>query len=110
MPLVRVNVDQALQVGDALVLEALQLIGEVADPVGQAVGQRRLAEAAVPAARPVRDGLRLEDDDAQRRVRVGQGDRGPQPGEPATDDDDIGRRVAGRAAARRSDRARAASS
>ena len=89
------ELDQALEVGDALVLEALELVGEVEDPVRQAVGQRRLAEPAVAAARPVGDGLGLEDDDPERRVRVGQRDRGPQPGEPATDDDDVGRRVAG---------------
>ena len=32
--------------------------------------------------------------DPERRIRVGQRDRRPQPGEPATDDDDVGRRVA----------------
>ena len=59
--------DQLAQVGEALGLEPIELVGEVADAVGQAVGQRRLAEAAVPAARPERDRLRLEDDDPQRR-------------------------------------------
>ena len=61
----RVNAIRPCEVGDALVLEALELVGEVEDPVGQAVGQRRLAEPAVPAARPVRDGLRLQDHDPQ---------------------------------------------
>ena len=83
------EVDEALEVVDALVLEPLQLVGEVADAVGQAVGQARLAEAAVATARPERHGLRLEDDDAQGRVRVGQGDRRPQAGEAAADDGDI---------------------
>ena len=89
MPCSRVNATSAREVVDALVLEALELVGEVADPVREAVGQARLAEAAVPAARPERDGLRLEDGDPQRRIRVGQGDRGPQPGEPGADDGDV---------------------
>ena len=51
------ELDQVPQVVDALLLEALELVGEVADPVGQAVGQARLAEAAVPSARAEADGL-----------------------------------------------------
>ena len=94
MPWSRVNAMRPAQVVDALALEALELVGEVADPVGQAVGQARLAEAAVPAAGAERDGLRLEDHDAQRRVGVGQRDRGPQAGEPGPDDRDVGRRAA----------------
>ena len=61
--------DQGLEVVDALPLEPRQLVGEVLDPVGQAVGQARLAEAAVAAAGAERDGLRLEDGDAQRSGR-----------------------------------------
>ncbi len=81
--------DEPGEVVDALALEALELVGEVADPVREAVGQARLAEAAVPAAGPEGDGLGLEDDDPQRRVRVGQRDRRPEPGEPGADDRDI---------------------
>ena len=90
--------DRAREVLDALALEPLQLVGEVPDAVGQAVGQARLAEAAVATARAEGDGLRLEDGDAQRRVRVGQGDRGPQPGEPGADDGDVDGRARSRAA------------
>ena len=91
------EVDQGPEVVDALLLEALELVREVADAVGQAVGQARLAEATVPADRAVADGLRLEDRDPQARVRVGQRERGPQAGEPATDDRDVDVEAAPRA-------------
>jgi hypothetical protein len=81
--------DQLAQVGEPLGLEPLELVRKVADPVGQAVGQRRLAEAAVPAGRPERDGLSLEDDHPQARIRVGQGERRPQAGEATPDDEDV---------------------
>ena len=63
----------------------------------------RLAEQKPPfrplAPKPTR--LRLEDDNPESRVRVGQGDRRPEPGEPAADDHDVGGtrhpRAAGRA-------------
>ncbi len=79
----------------------LELVGEVPDPVGQPVRQRRLAEPAVPPARPERDGLRLEDDHAQAGCRVGQRERRPQAREPGPDHDDVGGRVAEQAADRR---------
>ena len=69
-----------------------ELVGEVADAVREAVGQAGQAEAAVAAARAVTDRVGLEDRHPQRGVRVGQRDRGPQPGEPATDHDDVRRR------------------
>ena len=104
--------DEPVEVVDALALEALQLVGEVPDAVGEAVGQARLAEAAVAAGRPERDGLRLQDDDPQRRVRVGQRDRRPEAREPGADDRDVdGRGRSPRPAAdRRAGPARAASS
>ena len=81
---------------------SLELVGEVLDPVGQAMGQAGLAEPAVATARPERDRLRLEDHDRQRRVRVGQGDGRPQPREPGADDGHVGgQALAGRPAAGR---------
>ena len=53
----------------------------------------RLAEAAVPAARPEGDRVRLQDDDVERGSVSVRASRGPQPGEPGPDDDDIGRRA-----------------
>ncbi len=85
---------QAAQVVEALPLEDLELIGEVPDPVGQAVRQRRLAEPAVPPAGAERDGLRLEDGHPQAGCRVGQRQRRPQAREPGADHDDVGGRVA----------------
>jgi hypothetical protein len=82
--------DQLGEVAKALVLERRELVAEVEDPVRETVGERRLAEAAIPAARPEPDRLGLEDDDAQPRIRVGQRDRGPEPGEPGPDDRDVG--------------------
>ena len=70
-------------------LEPLSSSGKCLMPVGQAVGQAGLAEPAVAAARAEAHRLRLEDGDAQRRVRVGQGDRRPQPGEAAAHDGDV---------------------
>ena len=55
MPCSRVNAIERPEVVDAFALEALELVGEVLDAVGQAVGQARLAEAAVAAARPEGD-------------------------------------------------------
>ena len=55
MPCSRVKVTSPREVVDALPLEALELVGEVADPVREPVGQARLAEAAVAAAGPEGD-------------------------------------------------------
>ena len=100
MPCARVNSIRPVEVGDALVFETLQLVREVQDPVGQAVRQAASQNPPFRPLAPNDDGLRLEHDDPERRVRVGQRDRRPQPGEPAADDDDVGRRVARPAAAR----------
>ena len=81
--------DETGQVVDALAFERFQLVGEVADAVGQAVRQAGLAEAAVPPTGAESDGLRLEDRDAQRRVGIGQRDRGPQAREPGPHDGDV---------------------
>lgn len=81
--------DQAGEVVAALPLEALELVREMADAVGEPVGQACLAEPAVAPRRTERHGLRLQHDHAQGRVRIGQGDRGPQAREPSPDDDDI---------------------
>ena len=89
-PLVAHERDELAQVAHALRLEDVDLVGEVAHAVVQAVGQRRCAEPAVPAARAVAHAVGLEDHDPQRRVGVDEGDRRPQPGEPAADDDDVG--------------------
>ena len=83
--------DELAQVADALRLEPLELVGEVEEPVVEPVGERRGAEAAVAAAGALGDPVGLEHDDAQRRVRLEQADRGPQPGEPAADDRDVRR-------------------
>ena len=87
-------------------LEQRELVGEVADAVGQAVGQAGLAEAAVAAARPEPDGLLLEDDHPQGRVGVGQRDGGPEPGEAGPDDRDVRVEVAPQRRSRRPGRAR----
>ena len=89
MPSSRTNAISPREVAPALGLEPVDLLGEVEQPVRQAVGQPRLAEAAVAAARAPADALGLEDDDAEPGVRVEQPDRRPQAGEPAADDGDI---------------------
>ena len=84
-------------------LEQVDLVREVALAVGPSVDQARLAEAAVAAARPEPDEGRLDDDDPQGRVGLGQPDRRPQAGEPGPDD----RHVGSRGAAQRRTRVRA---
>src|SRR4051812_9093150 len=49
-PMLASECDEPREVREAFALEEIELVPEVEDPVGQAVGQRRLAEAAVPAA------------------------------------------------------------
>ena len=78
--------DQLLEVLDPLLLQPRQLVGEVADPVGEAVGEAGLAEAAVATAGPEPNGLRLQHRHPEGRVRVGQGDGRPQAGETRADD------------------------
>ena len=94
--------DEGREVRDALLLEPLDLVGEVADPVGQAVGQRRLAEPAVPAATPrtrrsPARGRRPAATDPCRSGRCAV----HRPVNPAADDRDVGD---GRAAQRRAHR------
>jgi hypothetical protein len=81
--------DQRLEVLDPLPLQPRQLVGEVPDPVSQAVGEAGLAEATVAPARPEPHGLGLDHLHPQRRVGVRQGDCRPEPGEASTDDRDI---------------------
>ena len=69
--------DERGQVCDSLPFEQRELVGKVTDSVGQAVGQRGLAESTVPPAGAEADRFLLEDDDPQGWVRVGQGDGGP---------------------------------
>jgi hypothetical protein len=51
--------------------------------------ERRVAEAAVPAARPKRDPLGFEEDDRAARIRLEGLDRRPETGEPAADDGEV---------------------
>ena len=81
--------DEPPEVVDPFAFEGLELIGEVLDPVRQAVRQARLAETAVAARRAEADRLHLEDRDAEAGIGVGQGDGRPQPGEPGADDRDV---------------------
>jgi len=47
-------------------------------------------EAAVAPARPPAALLGLEHDHLERRIALPQGERGPEPGESAADDRDVG--------------------
>ena len=69
--------DQAAEVVDPFLLEPFEFVREVADTVGEAVGQRGLAEPAIAPAGAEGDAVGLGDDNPKRWVRVGQGDRGP---------------------------------
>ena len=80
--------------------------GVVPVPAGQLVagdGQERRAPAAVAPARAEPGDLGLDHEHVERRVGLEQVVRGPQPGQPGADDDDVRLRVPverGRAAAR----------
>jgi hypothetical protein len=81
--------DEALEVLDALPFERLELVGEVADAIREPMREAGLAEPAVAPAGTEPDGLHLQDGDPERRVRVGQRDRRPEPGEARADDRDV---------------------
>ena len=72
-----------------------QFVGPVGEPVAEAVGQRRLAEAPVAAAGAEGRGGGLEDDDPPPGVGLGGLECGPESGEAGTDDDEGGPPVAG---------------
>jgi hypothetical protein len=58
----------SIQVLAAELFEPHDLSGKAAEPVRQAVRQRRVAEAAVSAARPERDPLAFEENDGSAWV------------------------------------------
>ncbi len=75
-------------------VEMRDLVGEVPDPVQQAVRERRVEEAAVAPGGAVPHDVGLTDHHPQRLRALEQLDRGPQPGETAADDGDVGLLVA----------------
>ena len=79
-------------------LEAVHLLRESRQAVGDPVRQRRHQKAAVAAARTVTATSRLEHDDVARRVQLLGVERRPQPGIPAADDAQVclGRLAQGR--------------
>jgi hypothetical protein len=56
------ELDQSRKVLEALLLEDRDLVGKVANAVGKAVGQARIAKPPVPTAGAVPDRVRLQDD------------------------------------------------
>ena len=82
--------DQLVVVARALGLEDVDLVGEVAQAVGQAVGQAGLDDAAVPPAGAVAHDLLLEQHDVRRWRRVLELDGRPEAAEAAADDDHVG--------------------
>jgi hypothetical protein len=71
-------------------LERLHLLGETGEAVGDAMGEGGVDEAAVATARGAADLLRLEQDDVAPGV-VGLGVQGgPEAGEAAADDAEVG--------------------
>ena len=72
-------------------------------------GPRGREEAAVGAAAPGADDVRLDEDDVEIRVALVQLIGGPQAGEAAADDADVGGHLAGRRRARSPGSARSAS-
>ena len=70
-----------------------QLVGEPLLAIAQPVGQAGRAESAVTAGRTVGDPPGLEKDDVAPRPFLRGLHRGPQPGEPAADDHQVGLHV-----------------
>ena len=63
--------------------------GEPFVAVGQAVGEAGRAEPTVATGRTVGDPLRLQQHDVAAGLLLGRLHRGPEPGEPTTDHDQI---------------------
>ena len=71
-------------------VECRHLVGEAREPVGRPVGERGDAEPAVASGRRPPGVPRLEQHDVARRVGLLGLQRGPQPGEAAADDREVG--------------------
>ena len=67
-----------------------ELVGPAGQPLREAVGQRRRDEPAVAPGGRHPEAAALEHHDVARRVVLLGLDRGPQPGEATTDDDQVG--------------------
>ena len=87
-----VALDRGLDVVEVLqaeLFEQRQLVGEAGLPVGDAVGEAALHEAAVAAAGRRADLVRVDQDDIAGWVALLGDDRGPQPGVAAADDAEV---------------------
>ena len=81
-----------VEVRGAEALEHVHLAGEAREPVRHAVGERGHAEAAVAPAGPEAGGLRLQQHDVAFGLERLGAQRGPQAGEAAADDAQVGLR------------------
>ena len=84
--------------GEVLLAEPLELgdlAGEAGGAVRDPVRERAGDEAAVAPARPGGDPVALEQDDLATGVGLAGEERGPEPGEAAADDDEVGFRIPG---------------
>jgi len=80
----------AVEVLPAQLLEAFELVGEPVDAVGDAVGQRRRAEAAVPPRRLLGHAARLDHGDPTAGICLLRLERRPQPGVARADHEEVG--------------------
>jgi len=95
------RVGDVAEVLQAQLMQRADLRTEVAHPVVQPVGERRVDETAVPPGRTEPDRPGLEQHDVTPRILFLGLDRRPQAGEPAADDDQAGVVVAGQPGRRR---------
>ena len=82
--------EQSLEVLEPQAVELIDLVGEVAHAIGQAMGERGREEPAVATGRADADLAGLEDHHVEVGVVLLGLHRGPQPGEPSADDDEVG--------------------
>src|SRR6185312_11598030 len=85
-------VDRRRDAGEVVtpeLLEAPHLLRKTRQPIREPVGERRVAEAAVPPARAECEPLAFQENDRALRVCPHRLDRRPEPGEPTADDSEI---------------------
>ena len=80
----------AVVVLEPQLLDGADLVGKVMQPVVEAVRERGIGEAAVSSRRALGHGIGLEEHDVAVRIRFLGVDRGPEPGEAAAHDQQVG--------------------
>ncbi len=84
-----------VEVAQAESVQRVVLVGPAGATVGLPMGDAGLAETTVAAGRVLGDAVALDEHDPQSGGALDGAQRGPQTGEPATDDEEVGLDVTG---------------